>query len=300
MYERKLENFNMPDDLSKNNVENDDLAKIERQEREFLEKISRREFLKKLAIGAAILGFGGIEAALSSGCAIRKTGLKTEEIHKRLERFNQDLEDPNEYLQYLEDREFIIKNEIFDSYARTVDKRPEWLNAPVGGYMSENYLDTEEERREFKERLTRLGLSQDEIKFYESFFTSADIIIFRESIIKEKFFLKALPHERFHRAIKQLNNEEYKAMKQIAQKIINKRDKEDMPVIKEKYYKGKTSFGFYTAAASMNWEEFYTYLAQGEFDVSAEEILKTDYPEIYEIFTRIKESCKIKLKDQKK
>lgn len=264
------------------------------EERESLERMSRREFLKKLGMGAAVLGLGGIETVLSSGCAAHRIGLKNEEIRKGLDNFYRELEDPNEYLRYLEDREFVIKNEIFDSYARTIDKRPEWLTNPVGGYMSENYLDKKVEVEEFRERLAKLRLSQDEIKFYESLFSSADLIIFRESILKEDFFLKALPHERFHKTIKQVSNEEYKMMRQAAQEIMDRKDEQDSHFVKERYYKGKTSFGFYVAAASMNWEEFYTYLAQGEFDDSVEQTLKTDYPEVYEIFNKIKESCKLK------
>ena len=132
-------------------------------------EMSRRAFMKKLAAGAAILGLGGIETILSTGCAVKRMGLKNEEIHTGLRHFYRELEDPNEYLKYLKDNEFVIKNEIFDSYARTVDKCPEWLNNPVGGYMSENYLDTKEEQKEFRERLAKLRLPQDEIKFYESF-----------------------------------------------------------------------------------------------------------------------------------
>jgi len=264
------------------------------EDRESLEKMSRREFLKKRGIGAAVVGLGGVEAVLSSGCAAHRMELKNEEIHEGLEHFYRDLEDPNEYLKYLEDREFVIKNEIFDSYARTVDKRPEWLGNPVGGYMSENYLDKKVEVEEFRGRLAKLGLSQGEIKFYESLFASTDLIIFRESILKENLFLKALPHERFHKTIKRVSNDEYKTMRQAAQEIMDRRDKQDLHFIREKYYEGKTSFGFYVAAASMNWEEFYTYLAQGEFDDSVEQTLKTDYPEVYGLFNKIRESCKLK------
>lgn len=267
---------------------------LEKEERESLEKISRREFLQKLATGAIVLGLGGFEFVLSSGCATRKIGLENEEINKGLEYFAQKLEDPNGYLDYLEDREFVIKNEIFDSYARTIDKRPEWLNNPVGGYMSENYLDTKEEQEEFKKRLSELGLSQNEIEFYESFFTSSDLIIFKESILKDKFFLKALPHERFHKMIKHANNEEYKIMEQAAEEIIRRTDKNNNLFVNEKYYEGKFSSGFYVMAANMNWEEFYTYLAQGEFEDKVEETLKKDYPEVYVLFNKIKESCKLK------
>lgn len=83
-------------------------------------------------------------------------------------------------------------------------------------------------------------------------------------------------------------------MKQTAQEILNKKDDENNSLVKEKEYKGKISFGFYATAAHLNWEEFYTYLAQGEFDDSVEQLLKTDYFQVYKIFNEIKESCKLK------
>lgn len=83
-------------------------------------------------------------------------------------------------------------------------------------YMHMHHLDTKKEEQEFGERLAKLGLSQAEIKFYESLFTSTDLIIFRESLLKEDFFLESLSHERFHRTIKQVSNEKYEMLRQAA------------------------------------------------------------------------------------
>jgi len=265
-------------------------------ERKSFQEMSRREFLEGLSKVAMVLGLGGFEAVLSSGCAVKKMGLENAEINQGLDKFNHGPEDPNGYLKYLEEREFIIKNAIFDSYARTVDKRPEWMGDPVGGYASENFLDKKEEVEEFRQRLVKVGLTTEEIKFYESLFTSSDIIIFRESILKDKSFLQVLPHERFHKAMKRLSIEDYKIMRQASLDIIEKRDKDNRRLVSEKYYEGKNTVGFYVAAASMNWEEFYTHLAQGVFDDSAEQFLKADYPEAYEIFNRIREDCRLKEK----
>jgi len=44
----------------------------------------------------------------------------------------------------------------------------------------------------------------------------------------------------------------------------------------------------------MNWEEFYTHLAQGEFEGEVEETLKTEYPKAYRIFDQIREKTKLK------
>ncbi len=264
----------------------------EQKEWEKLEKLSRREFFKKLAAGAAILGFGSLETLIASGCMAGKTGLRSEEILRGLERFQKkELKDPYGYLKYLRDREFVIQNEIFDAFAKTVDKKPWWLSSPTAGYLAENYLDTKEEQEEFRTRLQKLGLPQNEIAFYESLFKSTDILIFRESALQEKeFFPIAVAHERFHQAIKKLSSEEYELMKKTAQEIIYLKEG-SVPFVREKYHGEKAVVGFYIAAASMNWEEFYTYLAQGEFDERVEDMLK-NYPKAYAIFSRIKEACK--------
>lgn len=264
-------------------------------ERESLEKDSRREFLKKLGAATIIFGLGSVETALSTGCATRRLGLRTEQINQGLERFYRELEDPNNYCELLENREFVIKNEIFDSYARTVDRRPDWLVNPIGGYVSENYLDTREEE-EFRERLANLGLPEDEINFYETLLTSTDVIILRESVLQTESFLNVLPHERIHREIKHLNANEYRTIRQAAQELMNRRNERGISFVRERRYSGEADApaGFYNAAAHINWEEFYTYLAQGEFDNSVEQALRTEYPEAYEIFDRIKNASALR------
>lgn len=252
------------------------------------------DFLKATVLGTALA---------ITGCAwpgYRLPAQPNKEIHEALEHPHRELEDPYGYLKYLEDREFVVKNEIFDAYARTVDKRPEWLGQPVGGYLSENYLDTKAEVKEFRKRLAKLGLSQDEIRFYEVPFTSTDLIIFRESILKEEdYFLKVLAHERFHKEIKRLSNKEYQVMRQAAQEIMSRKDEDGRYPFSEKWYPGKRVSGLYLATAQTNWEEFYTFLAQGEFEPLAEDLLKGYYPEAYEIFERLKSSTEPKAMDPK-
>jgi len=249
--------------------------------------LNRRKFLE-------IFGKGLVGAVvLSSGCAVRGIGLKNEAINRGLERFPRELEDPNNYLRYLKDREFVVKNEIFDAYINSIYVGSRLGNVE-GTYMSKNYLDKKEEIKEFRERLTKLGLLEDEISFYESLFTSSDIIILPESILKTKKFLKILPHERFHKKIQCLSNGEYKMMKQAAQEIMGREDEEEnMRFVRERYYEGKEWGGGSVTAAVMNWEEFYTRLAQGEFEDFVEQAFEDDYPEEYKIFLEIKESCKL-------
>jgi hypothetical protein len=264
-----------------------------KEERGSPDKISRRVFLEKMLKGAAVLGIGGLGPLMSGGRVTSGMELRNEEISEGLENFNRKLEDPNGYLEYLEDREFVIQNEIFDAYAKTVDKRPHWGGDPVGGYLSKNYLDKKVEVEEFAERLAKLKLSKNEIKFYESLFTSTDLIIFRESILQQEFFLKALPHERFHMKMKELDSKEYNYMMKVAKNLLSRTDKDNFHFVTENM-DSKYVGGFAKMQAHMNPEEFYTYLAQGEFVPEAEEAFKNEFPDAYEVFSKIKESCKLK------
>ena len=47
-------------------------------------------------------------------------------------------------------------------------------------------------------------------------------------------------------------------------------------------------------SARLNNEEFYPYLAQGEFIPRVEKILRTEFPKAYKIFDRIRYECRLK------
>ncbi len=255
------------------------------------------------AVPAGVYGFGAFK--------VTSFGLSDQRIAEELARHQRPIDDPNGYVRYLESREFVIDDAVFDAYACTIDSlvASGWFT-PDGGYAGASYLDTNIEKKAFRKRLEELGFSPNAISFYESLFTSWDTIIFRESILQEEFFLKALPHERLHKAMKRLGGGEYQAMRRAVKELMARRVPLTEPMefvidgrkvvltdewfVKELWYLDKTSFGAYFAAASMNWEEFYTYLAQGEFEASAEEALASDYPEQYAIFSRLREQCALK------
>jgi len=254
-------------------------------------EMNRREFLGLMGRGATMLAIGGLEGVLS-GCATKLPRVNEIELASYYNSITSLIDDPNNYLRFLREREYIVPDDIFESYARTVDKRPEWLSDPMGGYLSRNYLDTNEERKEFIDRLNKLGLSEEEISFYSTLFTSSDIIIFKESVLKDKNFEKIVPHERFHMAMKRLNKEDYDYMMDVANELLDRRD-DGARFVRERddsEYVG----GFAVVQAQMNPEEFYTYLAQGEFMPRVEEVLNKDYPRTYEIFNRIRDECRLR------
>ncbi len=75
--------------------------------------------------------------------------------------------------------------------------------------------------------------------------------------------------------------------------MLDRKEKDGGRFVQESYdsrYVG----GFANVQAHMNREEFYTYLAGGEFTPRVEEALKTDYQKAYKIFDRIRDNCKLK------
>jgi hypothetical protein len=159
--------------------------------------------------------------------------------------------------------------------------------------LAKNYLDTEEEQEEFRKKLAALNLPNKEIEQYEKLFTSSNVIVFSELILRDDFFLKALPHERLHKMLSGLEDKEYGIMKNAVKEIIKKQRADGTSFIQEKNFEGKDSFGMYAAAAKMNWKEFYTYLAQGEFEDFVLSELKEKHNDAYRIFDELKNLCEI-------
>ncbi|MBU1202365.1 MAG: hypothetical protein KJ583_06610 [Nanoarchaeota archaeon] len=254
--------------------------------------MNRRNFLNVMGKGITVLAVGGLENLLS-GCATTLPRVSDEELTTQYNSIIVSINDPNNYLRFLQEREYVVPNKVFEAYAKTIDKRPQWLSNPSGGYLEKNYLDTNEEKKEIIERFNKLGLNKNEITIYSTLFTSSDIIILKESVLKDKSFEKVMPHERFHKKMKKLSNEDYNHMIKVANELLERRDENDFRFVQERD-DSKYAGGFAEVQAHMNHEEFYTYLAQGEFILRVEEALKKDYKKAYEIFDEIRNACKLK------
>lgn len=255
-------------------------------------KMDRRIFLSLMGQGAAVLALGGLESVLN-GCATTLPRVNQTRLTSHYNSISSSIDDPHNYLRFLNENEYIVPDDVFESYARTVDKRPEWMGNPIGGYLNTNYIDTRAEKKEFINRLEKLGLNNDEIAIYSTLLTSSDVIIFRASVLIDGSFEKVMPHERFHKKMKRLGEEEYSYMMQVADELLERRDDNDLRFFRERFdskYRG----GFAFMSAQMNHEEFYTYLAQGEFIPEVEETLRKDYQKAYKIFDRIREECRLR------
>jgi len=93
--------------------------------------------------------------------------------------------------------------------------------------------------------------------------------------------------------MKRLNKEDYRYMMDVAKELLERRDENDFGFVCENN-KGYMGGGFTVMSAHMNPEEFYTYLAQGEFIQEVEETLRKDYLKAYKIFDEIRGECKLR------
>jgi len=272
--------------------------------------------IKSLAKTCGILG---LEAILSFSPALagggNKPGCESNLCNEcTMPEFEYPDELTNRNLGLLQENEFVIENDVFDAYARTVDKTPEWLSNPIGGYLAVNYIDKRSERKEFSERLKKLGIPKSKSSAFYRLFTTSGIIVFRKSALSDSCFGDYLGHERFHKEMRRLSRKDYKYMADVAYEIARKRvgfedaiaDKErwgitedevaisqwvglkDVGLLEEKIYPGQTSGGGYKCAVSMNPGELYPYLAGGKFRERVENYLRREHPMAYDLYSKIR------------
>ena len=270
--------------------------------------MSRRKFGKlALAAAAAIAAF---ETGSAKASPLEKRKQRIENHPSYQESF-ENLEDPNNFKEHLKDGEYIVDNEIYKEYSKIIDNRdlPEWAHNPIASYHKYNFLDTPKEKQEFRSKLEVKGLEREEIQFYMLLFSSRDIIIISEKTFQDtEHFPKILAHERMHQELYDLEKEDrgmFLKMKAVAEEITSRKRPFDlagkeiqMPFIQENYRQiserspGYTA-GMFNIAIEDNWQEFYTYMAQGYLEQFVEDTLKEEYPEVHEKFTELKEKCKL-------
>lgn len=269
---------------------------------------SRREILKwgaTAAAGAAVLGVEGTAEA-------KRKGMSHEDIQAGLEQYLPNVEDPHEYLQHFRAGEYVVDDLVLRSYAAAVDPRPKcYFEGVRGGYIDRNRLD-QQTQQTFREILVRDELPEDKIEFYLQMFSTPDIIVFGDTSLQYEEFISYLPHERMHQALTHLGRRHRVALAEAAQEIAFRKKgetrdrKAPKKMSKEELEAriGQETFlidedprtgGHYSAQAAMNWEEFYTYLAQGVFPEYVEQTFQQDYPKEWGLFDKIRQKCNIDL-----
>jgi hypothetical protein len=133
-------------------------------------------------------------------------------LNKRIE-FNKSL---------LNNQEKVIPQKVLEIYASTIDTVVRNEDRQVlGGFIDYNFLDTDQEKKEFLEGLKKAGFTEEEIQKYYAFFTADEKpgIIFGEQALKENDFKDLLAHERMHQAISRLSKADQDSLKQAADSL---------------------------------------------------------------------------------
>ncbi len=252
------------------------------------EPMNRRGFLRKAARFGALLAVGkALEA-----CVPRVT-VKEEELKRfRLQHIASFIDkDPNNCLRSLQDNEYIVSDDVFKAYSRTIqgDDVPAWVMDPIGGYMDYDYLENPELYDKFVGKLKKLGLEEEEINKYVAMFRRKRTIIFRAEAIAQPNFKSKLLHERVHKEFHSLPEDLQNYLLDCAKKFSNDRNY-IMFVNRNSEYRGMVA-----AITQGNPAEFYPYLSQSAFSEQAEKLFQTRFPDAYKIYAQMKFQASIGL-----
>ena len=202
------------------------------------------------------------------------------------------ISDPHQYLQYLESREYIIPDNVFDAYANAVEKRPIvfWIQGPSAAYISRNFLEGEE-RESFQKQLARQGYTKEESEIFSSILCAQGNIVLKESLLQDSFFQEALCHERVHREVDALSSEEKDVLRQAYDGLKSR----SHPQRKGEFLDDKDEYsGVISSLVYANGNEFPPYLATGAFKGFVEDSMFSDFPAAYAIFQRVKRHSSLK------
>ncbi|MCL4392010.1 hypothetical protein M1413_01640 [Patescibacteria group bacterium] len=178
---------------------------------------------------------------------------------------------------------------------------------PAGGFLKKNFLDAPERLKNFKGGLEKLGLPEGTVDSLAKIFASKDVIVLNNDLFKnEQKFKEVLLHERIHEAMNDLRTEDLDSLKAGYEDVINHASIPVNPdsnfgLSEESFLQDKMdtanvgSYGWYTVLATMNWDEFYPYLANGKFVPRVEEEVEKAHPSAYRIFKKMEEGAKVEI-----
>jgi len=180
-------------------------------------------------------------------------------------------------LAYLDTTEYIIPNEIFEVYKKSIGEK----SPCVAFYLKQNYMGYFEKRK-FINELKRKGYDEKDIAFYLAVLTKEKAVVIKECALKKRYFTSLLLHERIHKELDKLPREDYNKIMEAVKFIIKN--------VKFKPSKGSSYSLSYLEEIikKSNPEEFIAYLLQGEIDKSTEKFLKKKFPHVYKTLDKIK------------
>lgn len=276
-------------------MESDAVETVKKEKNE----IARNSKLRKLALWGILtaLALGAPEARAQEKAADHDSTKVERSIDQR-----EQLE------KYLRHNEYIADSTVMGAFYRTMDpaNAKEGMEAS-GGFLKKNLLDTPERIETFKDNLTKLHLPETETDSLVKIFSSKDVIVLNDALFKNApKFKEVLFHERIHEAMNSLDEKDLDSLKAGYEDIVNHapipvNPDSNFGLTEESFLKDKLdpadigSYGWHTVFATMHWDEFYPYLANGKFVPRVEEEIKNAHPGAYKVFERMEQTAKVEL-----
>ncbi len=229
---------------------------------------------------------------------------------KKEKRGELSLREKNERL-LLKD-EFVVPEEVIKAYSEVVD--PTMIGVPAGGYFKKDYLNTPEEKKSFKKRIEDMGYGSKDLLKFKRYFSGKNIV-FNYSELEKENFKDILAHERLHKCIAFLPEQEGDILNKARDYIINDyRAKEaqwsgridkllvdgslkidDYPhkerELIEKFDPILLDFNGGTGGlipVLRNADEFYPYLMMNKLSPKVDSFIRSKFPEAHLIYEILK------------
>lgn len=253
----------------------------------------------------------GLAAALNAGCATGFRQADTDLLDAYRNNAGLMTDDPYGNMRYMKNGEFIIPDNVMGVYRSVLDSTSR--NTVAGAHIDDDHLTTEGDRSErFSGGLRGLGYSDEDINTFYTILTAAGNIVVTESALHDSTFTGILSHERYHKEMGLLSDDELDLLHGAYEDLIDrtiphdsaeaygipdnvanvrKEHNEKIYMVMDQLSRG--CIGCARQVVQGNWREFYPRLSDGLFEDRAEEALRKDHPEAFEIFDRIREDVRI-------
>ena len=255
--------------------------------------------LRKLALWGILtaLAIGAPEARAQEKAAVSDST-----------KIEQSIDQKEQLEKYLRHNEYVADSTVMEIFYQTMDlaNAKEGMGA-AGGFLKKNFLNTPECLENFEGGLKKLGFSGETVDSLTKIFSSKDVIILNNTLLNnERKFKEVLFHERIHEAMNDLDEKDLDSLKAGYEDVLNHAPIPANPdsnfgLTEESFLKDKLdpadigSYGWYTVLATMNWNEFYPYLANGKFVPRVAEEIKRAHPGAYQIFEKMEQTAKVEL-----
>jgi hypothetical protein len=204
----------------------------------------------------------------------------------------------------LKPNEFVVPNDVFNAYVNEAGGTGIKQDFSfVGGV----YISNPRNLWGLDDKLEELGYSSQESDTYKAMFEREGVIIINEKSLVEGTFESNLRHERVHKLLNDLPDEEYDHLIDVAKRMLGRKY-----TVKQAYDGGHITSEIFDLwkkmgeenkeldvvfssdlrqiekeACFINSEEFWTYLDQGSFIPRTEMYLRDEFPRAYEIFQKV-------------